>query len=104
MPDQNDRLDPAALVSDGGFVGERRPGGEVRDGDRNALRPQLCRNVIETQRKDIEHAPEQIDMSGRSRRCGILHCSRGARADRQKQQDRDRHYVQSMPRCLAEKG
>ena len=65
MPDQNDRLDPAAPVSGRGFVCERRPGGEVRDSDRNALRPQLCRNVIETQRKDIEHAAEQIDMGGR---------------------------------------
>jgi hypothetical protein len=102
MPDQDDSLDFSTSVPDGGFVGERRPGGEVRDGDRNALRPQLCRDVIETQRKDIEHAAQQVDMSRRSSRRGVPRLC-GACADRQEQQDRDRHRVQPTPRCPGKK-
>jgi hypothetical protein len=52
MADQNDRLELATPVSGRGFVRERRPGGKIGDSDRDALRPQLCRNVIQTQRKN----------------------------------------------------
>ena len=39
----------------------------VDDGDGDTLRLQLGCDVVETQREDVEHTAQQIDMSARSR-------------------------------------
>ena len=76
------------LYPDAASVRERRPGGKIGDSDRNARRRSFA-DIIESPEKNIEHAAEQIDMSGRGCRRGILHCLCGICADRQEQQDRD---------------
>jgi hypothetical protein len=68
MTDKNDGLDPTATVLGCRFVGERRPGHEVRDSDLDTLRTQFFRNIVQAQRENIEHAAKEVNVGVRRRR------------------------------------